>query len=78
VIFVLGDWPWAVRVAYVGVKRLSGMVLSNEVLSQPLEDPWKGGEWMTRKAGVLFRFSTRESRQESLAEGCSKEDPVCK
>lgn len=33
---------WAVRVACVGVKRLSGMVLSNEVLGQPLDlETWK-------------------------------------
>jgi len=50
----------------------------NGVLSLPLEEPWKGGEWMKKRAGVLFRSSTCESRQESLGEGYTKEDPVCK
>jgi hypothetical protein len=50
----------------------------NEVLSLPLEKSWKGGEWMKKRVGVLFRSSTCKSRQESLGEGCTEEDPVYK
>lgn len=66
-IFALWD-VWRYVVACVGVRRL--MVLSNEVLSQPLEPEMK-------RAGVLFRSSTCESRQESPGEGCTKKRIQC-